>query len=213
MDEPPITLDRVPSDTGGLLFRRVRVRGPIDAAHSLVVAGRSYEGAPGVHLVTPVRIGSGAVLVNRGWLPSPDAATVDIQPYDTVGTLGVIGLALPFDPREDGVDYSGAADSSGFRRVWYGYEAAMRRQLPYPSASFYLQALPAESPDPRRVGPQSLPARLPPPTLSEGPHLSYAVQWFSFAAIALIGWGLLARRSGAVVPASSAEDPEPELRG
>jgi cytochrome oxidase assembly protein ShyY1 len=32
------------------------------------------------------------------------------------------------------------------------------------------------------------------PELSEGPHLSYAVQWFIFSAIALIGYPLILRR-------------------
>jgi surfeit locus 1 family protein len=38
-------------------------------------------------------------------------------------------------------------------------------------------------------------ARLPPPALDEGPHLSYAIQWFSFAAIALIGGAAVAVRN------------------
>jgi len=40
-----------------------------------------------------------------------------------------------------------------------------------------------ESPDPTR----GLPRRWPPPTFDDGPHLSYAIQWFSFALIALVG--------------------------
>lgn len=36
-----------------------------------------------------------------------------------------------------------------------------------------------------------LPVRPDPPDTSRGPHLGYAVQWFSFAAIALIGWAAL----------------------
>jgi cytochrome oxidase assembly protein ShyY1 len=39
-----------------------------------------------------------------------------------------------------------------------------------------------------------LPQVVPPPALDEGPHLSYAVQWFIFAAIGLIGWPILLRR-------------------
>ena len=49
-------------------------------------------------------------------------------------------------------------------------------------------------------------AAVPVPQLTNGPHLSYAVQWFSFAAIALIGsWFLyraLGRRSAASSPPS-----------
>jgi cytochrome oxidase assembly protein ShyY1 len=42
--------------------------------------------------------------------------------------------------------------------------------------------------------PGELPALVPPPDLSEGPHLSYAIQWFTFAAVALVGTALLVRR-------------------
>ena len=39
------------------------------------------------------------------------------------------------------------------------------------------------------------PIRLPPPRLDDGPHLSYAIQWFAFAAIALAGAVVVARRT------------------
>jgi cytochrome oxidase assembly protein ShyY1 len=35
---------------------------------------------------------------------------------------------------------------------------------------------------------------VPLPELSEGPHLSYAIQWFSFAVVALVGSAILVRR-------------------
>ena len=38
-------------------------------------------------------------------------------------------------------------------------------------------------------------ATIDPPSLDEGPHRSYAIQWFSFAAIALVGGTLLVRGS------------------
>jgi cytochrome oxidase assembly protein ShyY1 len=37
------------------------------------------------------------------------------------------------------------------------------------------------------------PVRIPLPALDEGPHKSYAVQWFAFAAIALIGTAAVVR--------------------
>ncbi len=39
------------------------------------------------------------------------------------------------------------------------------------------------------------PTPVPPPELSEGPHLSYAMQWFIFAAAVVVGWVLAVRRS------------------
>jgi surfeit locus 1 family protein len=42
--------------------------------------------------------------------------------------------------------------------------------------------------------PQDLPAIVPVPTLDEGPHLSYAIQWFAFATIAVVGGAVLLLR-------------------
>jgi len=41
-----------------------------------------------------------------------------------------------------------------------------------------------------------LPEPSPLPELSEGPHLSYAIQWFTFAVIAVAGFVVLALREG-----------------
>jgi cytochrome oxidase assembly protein ShyY1 len=45
--------------------------------------------------------------------------------------------------------------------------------------------------------------------LSEGPHLSYAVQWFIFATIAVIGYGVLVRRELVRTRPPRASDYEP----
>jgi len=62
--------------------------------------------------------------------------------------------------------------------------------LPYPVSRVYLVATAQDTTKPvaERV------ARLPTPALDEGPHLSYAFQWFAFAAIALIGGATVAVR-------------------
>ena len=63
------------------------------------------------------------------------------------------------------------------------------QQLPYDLLPWYLalqEQTPAQSGE--------LPAVVPAPTLDEGPHLSYALQWFAFASIAAIGYLILARR-------------------
>ena len=39
-----------------------------------------------------------------------------------------------------------------------------------------------------------LPRRWPPPVFDNGPHLSYAIQWFSFALIALVGTAVMIRK-------------------
>src|SRR5688572_8432486 len=67
------------NDTTALRYRRVRLSGMPDYDREIVLVGRSRGGSPGVNLLTPVRLrGSDtAVLVNRGWVYSPDGASVD----------------------------------------------------------------------------------------------------------------------------------------
>lgn len=179
MRESVVQLQPVPMDTAGLIFRRTVLTGEYDEARTIVLAGRSFDGNPGVHLVTPLRIGGGAVLVNRGWIPSADAAHIDIAAFrePSPQELEALIVMLPYDPR------TRADTVSSFRRVWHRHPSieALQQHTPYRLAPYIAQLLPSTAaPD----GPH----RLAPPKLDEGPHLGYAIQWFSFAAIAIIGW-------------------------
>lgn len=197
------------ADTTGLLYRRVAVSGELDHARSVVLRGRSYRGSPGVHLITPLRLarGRGVVLVNRGWLPSADAATVDLAPYAEPVTIELTGLATPFpvDSESSSSPDAVALDvSDGGSAVLQRLDAgALRRLLPYPILDVYVQALPDDE------AAAELPARLEPPDLDEGPHLGYAVQWFGFAAVALFGWGIVAIRRGTAEQREEGDGPGP----
>ncbi|HEY8470092.1 MAG TPA: SURF1 family protein [Longimicrobiales bacterium] len=184
----PLTLQDLPPDTAGLLYRVVTLEGDYDVARSIVLRGRALHGAPGVHVLTPLRLpGGAAVLVNRGWVPSPDAATVELATIPPPRPGALRGLALPYPAQGDAV-----TEDAGFRRTWTQLDlAALRRQYPYALADFYVQALPPDSGDAA-----SVPRPLAPPELDDGPHLGYAVQWFAFATIALVGWTTLVLRRG-----------------
>jgi surfeit locus 1 family protein len=181
--EPPLLLDAAPSDTAGHGFRRVHVSGELDNERSIALAGRSFRGAPGVHLLTPLRLSDGsAVLVNRGWVPSPDGASIDVQQFSEEARIEAAGMVLPLPGATDTLRESPSANTDEFQRVWFRvHPQVLHRQFPYPLADFQVQLLPT----PTSAG---LPRRLPPPELDEGPHLGYAIQWFSFATIAVIGW-------------------------
>ncbi len=191
MTAAPVGLRRVPDDTAGLSFRAALAEGGWDGARSIVLGARTLDGEPGVYLLTPLRLPEGgAVLVNRGWLPSPDAATVDLRPYTADGPARVRGLLVP-------MPLGRVPPTAGVRRVWYHLDpAALARQLPYPVAPLLLQATPpatASTPTSTRAA-TALPRPVPPPALDEGPHLGYAIQWFSFAVIGLVGWVVLLLR-------------------
>lgn len=198
----PVPIVATPLDTAGLTHRRATLSGFYDNARTLVLGGRSHAGAPGVHVYAPLRIGEGAVLVNRGWLPSADAATIDLSlvTVDTMVTVAGVLLPLPVTGSAEGAD-------GAFRTTWFRLDApAVRAQYPYPISPLYLQAAAVDEEAARLAegGFGVGPVPLPPPSLDAGPHLSYALQWFSFATIALVGWGALVMRRGrgGVTPAA-----------
>lgn len=196
MDAAPVRLDGLPSDTAGLTYRRATVRGRLDSPRAVVLGGRSLAGSPGVHILVPLRLGVGALLVNRGWMPSPDAATVDVEPVALEGEVRVEGVLLPF-PRVT-TDPATHDRTAGFQKTWYRLSGdAIRAQYPYPVAPLYLLATGRPQGPAADETVRTLPVILEPPSLEPGPHLSYAVQWFSFATIFLFGWlALLVRRVG-----------------
>ena len=145
--------------------RRAHARGVYDYTHERVWRGRTYDGAPGVALLTPLRLSDGsAVFVDRGWVPSPDAAHVDATHYREGDSAEVTGLALPV-PRDRGdVDPQALKDS-----------------LPYAVLSIVIQLNDSTAPHPTGL------KRWRPPALDNGPHLAYAIQWFCFAGIVIVG--------------------------
>lgn len=171
--------------------RRVRLRGRYDPEHEIVLRGRARGGRPGVHVVTPLRISGSdaAVLVNRGWAPSPDAATVTLAPLAEPGPREVKGLVHRFPaPGADAIPLS--TEAVGTLSLQRLDLALLRAHLPYPILPVYIQQLPGSP----RAEP---PLRMPIPEPDEGPHLGYAIQWFSFATIAVIGFFLVVIRRGA----------------
>jgi len=159
---PPLEL-RAGTSADSARQRRVRARGVYDFTAERTWPGRSFDGTPGVALITPLRLADGAaVLVDRGWVPSADAFHVDHAAYREPDSAFVEGIA--FVPPRGRAD----VDPAGF--------------LP-----FVLQLV---TPEPAR----GLPRRWPAPAFDNGPHLSYAIQWFSFAVIALVGTAVMIRK-------------------
>jgi len=155
-----------------------------DFDRDLALTLRGNLGSPGVDILTPVRTpgNDSALLVNRGWIYSPDGMTADLSKWREADST-FSGFVEEFE--------SGASRDSvrlnGIRRMDY---AAIARVLPYPIRTFYVVAT-IDSTPANTTGV----VRLKPPVLDEGPHLSYAFQWFSFATIAVVGAGIVTARS------------------
>ncbi|CAN5866582.1 SURF1 family protein [soil metagenome] len=194
LDLPPLTLDSaaiagLARSPESYLYRRVHLRGSY-AAEPVILRGRSFQGQPGVHLLAPLLVeGSDvAVLINRGWIPSDDAATVDPRPFHATAPVEVEGILNLFPPAE-GLGVPATLDMEGHRVHTLARldVAALRSYATDRLAPFYVQQLPGSASG-------ELPYALPPPPLDEGSHLTYAVQWFGFAATFLIGLVVVAAR-------------------
>ena len=176
-------------DVGGLAYRRVTAQGTYDAGASVLVRSRALEGRPGFHVLTPLVLDDDrVVMVNRGFAPfTTDAAEALAVTRPPAGDVEVTGLVLVTQERQ-GIGPTDPAEGTltEIARVDLGrLQQQYSREL-YP---VYLQ-LQEQSPPT-----EGLPVVLPPPEQTEGNHLSYAGQWFLFAAVGAIGWPVLLWRT------------------
>jgi surfeit locus 1 family protein len=194
----PVPYAALPVDSAERHYRRVTVRGRPDYAREFVLANRTRDGSPGVHIVTPVRVAPGAggpggdtlLLVNRGWIYSANGTNIELPRWREGDTLAVAGyVELP--SRQAGRARLGGR-ARGYRAYRYLDPLLASGDAGAPVTRDYVVLEPGPGEDPGKP-PLDRPVRVPPPALDEGPHLSYAVQWFCFAAVALVGGGAFAR--------------------
>lgn len=176
-------------DAERITYRRVTIAGRYDRVSELLLRNRSYRGQPGSHVLTPLVLEDGrAVLVDRGWIPltlsGPDEERTRppvLQPVEVAGVLfpserkGAFGPAIPPTGRLTAIPRIDVP--------------RIAKQVNYPTLPLYLRL---ESQTPSQSSDLPVPPGLP--HLGEGPHLSYAIQWFIFATIAAATYVVLFRR-------------------
>ncbi len=175
-------------DVADLPYRRVTARGTYDDA-SVLVRSRALEGRPGFHVLTPLVLEEGvAVMVNRGFAPfTTDVSEALAATRPPAGVVEVTGLVLGTQERQ-GIGPTDPADGtlSEIARVDL---ARLQQQSGADLYPVYLQLQEQAPPS------DGLPTVLSPPEQTEGSHLSYAGQWFLFAAVGAIGWPILLQRT------------------
>src|SRR2546423_3976711 len=183
---PEVPLDSLPADTGAGHFRRVHINGTYDYGQQIIFTLRGRNGSPGLNIITPLlRNGRDtAVLVNRGWVYSPDSRTVDLNPWREADVVNASGFVETV-PTKRAFPPPNPARPREFRRL---HRSDLPKILPYPIANYYVVLADSSSS-------ASAPPRVEPLALDEGPHRSYAIQWFSFAAISIIGLVIFIRRT------------------
>ena len=186
----PSPVRDVTRDTATAAYRRAQAIGTYDFANEFSLAARTRQGSPGANIVTPVRLAGTdtAVLVNRGWVYAADAMTVDFARWREPDSANATGYLVAIEKGRQGA----VTTPTNARVVRHLDVDSLSARLPYPVLPFILvETEPATTAD-------DVPARLPAPLLDEGPHLGYAIQWFAFALIGIIGgvFGVRADRRG-----------------
>ena len=157
-------------------WQRVEARGTFDAQHQFVVRYLSNGDADGYEVVTPLRTATGAVLVDRGFIPLQRGTQIpSVAPAPPTGEVTVVGHV-----RRDEKGRRAATTPVGNQMRLINSQA-VAATLPYPIATGYIGLLTVQ---PEQQG-GFQPIKLP--ELSEGPHFWYALQWFMFTAVAAAG--------------------------
>ena len=183
---PPVSIDELLDDPGfspdDATWRRVTAQG-VWLPQQVTVFNRSQDGLAGDNVLTALEQDNGTtVLVNRGFVP----VGVD-QPPAPSGEVEIIGTVRESQARRRGELTDEGLALTEVRRIDLDQLAP---QFAGKVAPVYLDLIASDPPTDGLY-----PAPVPPPELDEGPHLSYAIQWFIFSVAVVVGWVLAVRRS------------------
>jgi len=160
-------------------YTRVTAKGRYDPAHEIVVRGRTLDGRVGFEVLTPLVLQDGsALLVDRGWVAAGAGArevpAVPAAPSGDVSIVGAVRLPERSVGRVETLD--------GRLQVRRISPTQLAGALPYPVLGGYVTVT--------QEGLTPVPVEYE-GTLQNG---GYALQWWAFAAMTLVGYGYLARR-------------------
>lgn len=191
----PVAIDSlIGSDPSDIEWRRVVVKGTFRADAGIVVLNRSQDSTAGVDAVSPLDLTVNGerfvVVVNRGFVPL--ASTIPPAPSGEVEFLGRIRKSQ--QRRIGGLTDDATGTLTEIQRVDVPRLAAQLKTSPDQTVlPFYVDVL--EYAASTGIANDGLPARVTDPELSNGPHMSYAIQWILFSGCALAAWFMLTRRA------------------
>lgn len=170
------------ADAAELEFRPVTATGTFLPDEEVLQRSRSSAGRSGYHVITPLRTDDGTILVRRGWVPFEldDPPVPEAAPPS--GEVTVTGYLERSESQPQGFGQRDP-DEGYLPRVFRVDVGRLDRQV---GDDLLPVVLHLEQQEPAQSG--ALPVVAPRPELSASTHLSYAVQWFVFATIALVAY-------------------------
>jgi cytochrome oxidase assembly protein ShyY1 len=173
----------------------VTVTGTYLRDEELLVRNRPYNGGPGFEVLTPLQLENGDIfIVDRGWLPTGlNQDSPDEIPAAPTGTVTVEARLKPGEPTLPGR----SAPAGQIATIQLDDIAAALDRPTYTGAYGLMIT---EDP-----APAERPVAATKPVRDEGPHLSYAFQWFVFALFGFLGLGYALRQEYRLV---NEDDPD-----
>ena len=179
-------LGRYGNDPAAVSHRRVTVAGRYQAADEVLLTPRSRDGAAGHHVLTPLVLADGsAIMIERGWVPFALDTPPVAQAAPPAAEVTVVGLLVP---TQEATRFGSAGESD---RVEFLSAADVDRLQPQVDMALLPFSVILQEQSPAGGELPLAPAAL---DLSEGPHQSYALQWFAFALVGVIGYPFVIRR-------------------
>jgi cytochrome oxidase assembly protein ShyY1 len=187
LEQAPVPLDgaimRTPDERE---YTPVTVTGVYRQEETVHQRNRAYQGRNGFDVLTPLALGDGrAVLVRRGWVPPTTATGNEPTTVATTDVEVTVTGWLEESDEQPGFGPTDAADGD----LQVVFHADVQRLDPQVSGDLVPVILHLAAQDPAQDG--DLPVPQPVPVIDAGSNLSYAVQWFTFTAIAAIGYGIV----------------------
>jgi surfeit locus 1 family protein len=184
--------NKLPADISSMEWRAVTVTGKYDFENQVILRNQYNADLYGYHLITPLLFNGGAVLVDRGWIPADgNSIPADWRKYDKTGQVTVTGqIRLGQEkPAFGGVADPELSPNQTRLDAWNNLNIErISKQIPYPILIVYVQPNANENDSTLPIPSQ------PTLDLTEGPHFGYALQWFTFATILLVGYSLYLRK-------------------
>lgn len=186
-----------PINLSSMEYRLMKVTGQYDFEHQVVLRNQARSRMtgtdPGYALLTPLIMEDGsAVLVNRGWIPLEYNAPESWHQFDEPGTVTINGiLRTSLEKGEMGsalVDPTLTPVESHLDFWNFANLPRLQEQLPYPILNIYIQQAPGSDSE-------SLPYRhIDQPDTDPGDHMGFALTWFSFAGLLIVGYPIWLHR-------------------
>ncbi len=201
---PPVDLNAHPTVEQLQPWRPAQVEGVWQPQFNLLLDNRNLDGKPGLWLATPLLLADGsAVLILRGWFARPigeQTAPVIPTPLGPQKITGELSLHVPrlFElwgtrqpsegnlpadwPSSDPVDQSiqRSEDMRALPRLQNIELESLSKRLGIKFLPVVLMQKDEPSEVLKRVWPE--------PSIDSDKNMGYAMQWFGFAAIAVVAW-------------------------